>query len=208
MQAEDKVATSANPNEQKLISTLSEGNKTVEPFDYNVYGDKIKNGEGQYASYKISDGNKSYILQIQGYTAGAYGKLIQARIAEPDFWRNGAIATNTLTSLDEVAKWANEVVNYEKSKPSFFPADSLGAKITNDMPQGTGAKSLEFPYKERVNQQNSTQTAFTQKEQAIDGLHPEDSTHQVITDKNALEKAQERIDFDFEGEKADLPHGS
>ena len=74
------------------------------------------------------------------------------------------------------------------------------------MPHGTGAKSLEFPYKERVNQQNSTQTAFTPKEQAIEGLRPEDSTHQVITDKNALAKAQERIDFDFEGEKADLPN--
>ena len=43
-QIEVKNETSANPREQKLISTLSEGNKTVEPFDYNVYGDKIKNG--------------------------------------------------------------------------------------------------------------------------------------------------------------------
>ena len=109
----------------------------------------------------------------------------------------------------EVPKVAFDYFNFKKSSSvatSLFPEDSLGAKITNGMPQGTGAKSLEFPYKERVNQQNSTQTAFTPKEQAIEGLRPEDSTHQVITDKNAVAKAQERIDFDFEGEKADLPN--
>ncbi|MEA4895130.1 MAG: hypothetical protein VB064_07690 [Oscillospiraceae bacterium] len=72
-------------------------------------------------------------------------------------------------------------------------------------PQGVGAASPQFAYQEAVNQQNSTQTAFSPEEQKIEGLRTEDITHQIITDKNALAKSQERIDFDYEGEKADLP---
>lgn len=146
--SQPKTEVNSNSKEQKFVSSLSDGGKTVEPFDYNVYGDKIKNGEGQYASYKVSDGDKSYIIQIQGYTAGAYGKLMQVRIAEPDFWRNGAIATNTLSTLDEVSSWVNEVIDYEKSKaePSTpaFPENSLGANVTKGMPQGTGAATQGF----------------------------------------------------------------
>lgn len=101
-------------------------------------------------------------------------------------------------------KPALRVKPVQVEQPAIFPENSLGAKITQKLPQGTGAASPEFAYQERANQQHSTDTAFTEAERQMQGLRTEDSTHQVVTDKNAMAQAEQRLAFDFEGEKADL----
>lgn len=77
--------------------------------------------------------------------------------------------------------------------------------VSNELPDtSVGARSVVDPYVEKQNQQNSTQSAFTAAERRRTGLRPSDSTHRVVTDAEADRKATLRLDFDFEGELADL----
>lgn len=77
-------------------------------------------------------------------------------------------------------------------------------KSNSNLPRNIGAKEAEFGYTEKVNQQNSTQSALTEQERQMQGLRPEDHAHRVVTDAEARAKASERLDFDFEGEMESL----
>ena len=74
----------------------------------------------------------------------------------------------------------------------------------NKLPEGHGAMSPEFEYREAQSQTRSSDTALNEEERQIEGLRPEDATHQVRTDADIVKHAAERIDHDYDGEKADL----
>lgn len=106
-------------------------------------------------------------------------------------------------------KQSQQVVQAPTINPNIQPIQDTQINQTNAtaqqaLPQGTGAMSPEFAYQEKTNQQHSTDTAFTESERQMQGLRHEDSTHQVVTDKAAIAQAEQRLAFDFEGEKADL----
>lgn len=73
-----------------------------------------------------------------------------------------------------------------------------------DFPQGVGAASAQFGYTEAQTQTHSSDPLLNEQERAMDGLRPEDRTHKVNRDEEVDARAQERYDFDYEGEKADL----
>lgn len=139
------------------------------------------------------------------------GFEVEGNYIEPDsdyIAKKEAIKNNTDYRMTE-EEW-NAIMSTEPQETAvsnpLSPSNPLVAKITKGMPQGTGAMSRQFPVIDVQNQQNSTNTAFTPEERQIEGLRNEDSTHVKATDVEAMSKAQERLDFDFEGEKADLPN--
>lgn len=106
-------------------------------------------------------------------------------------------------------KQSQQVVQTPTINPNIQQVQDTQINQTNataqqSLPQGTGAMSPEFAYQEKINQQHSTDNAFTEAERQMQGLRHEDSTHQVVTDKAAIAQAEQRLAFDFEGEKADL----
>ena len=75
----------------------------------------------------------------------------------------------------------------------------------NGLPEGQGAMSTAFPYREVPSQTNSTNGIFTEEErQTVNGLRPEDQAHQVRTNEDVDYHAKERFESDYDGEKADL----
>lgn len=106
-------------------------------------------------------------------------------------------------------KQSQQVVQTPTINPNIQQVQDTQINQTNAtaqqaLPQGTGAMSPEFAYQEKINQQHSTDNAFTEAERQMQGLRHEDSTHQVVTDKAAIAQAEQRLAFDFDGEKADL----
>ena len=94
----------------------------------------------------------------------------------------------------------------QDTTPTAENSESTAAAAqTNELPQGQGAMSPAFPYREAQSQTNSTSSALNEEERAnVVGLRPEDATHQVRTDADVIQHAQERLDYDYDGEKADL----
>lgn len=87
-------------------------------------------------------------------------------------------------------------------------ADNSESKATNqktgELPQGQGAMSPEFEYREAQSQTRSSDSVLNEEERKIEGLRPEDATHQVRTDADIVRHAKERLDYDYDGEKEDL----
>lgn len=84
---------------------------------------------------------------------------------------------------------------------------SLTNRQTNGLPQGQGAMSAQFPYRETQSQTRSLDSALTAEERTKEGMRPGDITHQVRTDKDVDAHAKERFDFDYDGEKESLFNG-
>ena len=98
--------------DEKIIPELSKGGKTVIPFEFNKYGDKIvngviKNGES-YASYMVTYKNTKNIVQLYSYKAGGYGIRIEARVSEPQHWRNASLMSTSFSNVDEAIKHINK----------------------------------------------------------------------------------------------------
>ena len=91
-------------------------------------------------------------------------------------------------------------------KATAATPDAAGVKATkSELPDtSVGAMSLAFPYVEKQNQQNSTQSMLTEEEKKIPGLRAEDFTHRVVTDAEAKAKARSRVEMDMSGEMTDL----
>jgi len=71
------------------------------------------------------------------------------------------------------------------------------------LPQGTGAMDARFPYREAPTQSKATESLFTNEEHAA---HSElNNSHKVYSDAEAEANAAERLAFDYDGEKAELP---
>lgn len=81
----------------------------------------------------------------------------------------------------------------------------VGQNVKSDgLPNGVGAKEAQFGYREAPTQTHGSDTLYTDAERRIEGLRPEDSTHKVNSDAEVDRNAQERLEFDYDGEKADL----
>jgi hypothetical protein len=157
---ENAVKTESKPRDV-VEQRLSTGGKSVKPFEFNKYGDKIVNGEKtadgteSYSSYEIGTDSGKYIVQLYNYKAGRYGNRIQVRISEPDFWRNGVLAESSFNNMDEATEYVNAYIDYAEgriSKDEFMkiyenigksPAQPIvNQSLTNPtLPQGTGAMS-------------------------------------------------------------------
>lgn len=84
------------------------------------------------------------------------------------------------------------------------PAMATAQTDTNGMPEGHGPMSPAFPYREASTQTHGSDTLYNEDEREIEGLRPEDSAHKVNTDAEVDRNVQERLEFDYDGEKADL----
>lgn len=69
-----------------------------------------------------------------------------------------------------------------------------------------GSARAAFTPEQVQSQDSSTASALNAEERQMEGLRPEDATHQKLTNAESLAKARERLDLDYEGEKADLPN--
>lgn len=88
-------------------------------------------------------------------------------------------------------------------KPAGVKEDNSTTPAQNASNDGLGAMTPQFPYVERQNQQNSTQSAFDGPEKHRVKIRPKDSTHRVVTDAEALKKAELRTP-DINEEMRDL----
>ena len=93
----------------------------------------------------------------------------------------------------------------ENVKNQITPESSVPQK--NNLPEGQGAMSAQFPYREAPSQTRSLDSALTEEERTKEGMRPGDITHQVRTDKDVDAHAKERFDFDYDGEKEALFNG-
>lgn len=74
----------------------------------------------------------------------------------------------------------------------------------NGLPEGHGPMSPQFAYREAPTQTHGSDALYTEEERRIEGLRPEDSRHKVNSDAEVDRNANERLEFDYDGEKADL----
>lgn len=74
----------------------------------------------------------------------------------------------------------------------------------NGLPEGHGPMSPAFPYREAPTQTHGSDSLYNEEEREREGLRPEDSTHKVNSDAEVDRNANERLEFDYDGEKADL----
>ena len=111
-------ATTKDSNVDKIIiPKISIDNKKVEPFKFNKHGDKIVNGD-EFASYEVTTDKDKYIIQLETYVAGSYGKQTQLRIAKPDSWRETADINITLSNFDDALEYANKYIDYAEGRLS------------------------------------------------------------------------------------------
>ena len=133
-------------------------------------------------------------------------------------WENVAAMEN-MTEEEAKAQWerdrafeaeqAQQNASTEPSTNASTPAkNTTTEQPRSDLPEGQGAMSPAFPYREAQSQTRSTNPIYTDEERAnIEGLRPEDRTHQVRTNADVDAHADERIAFDYDGEKQDLFSG-
>lgn len=107
---------------------------------------------------------------------------------------------------DEVRREWEQMQAERNAAAEAAPAQAESpAQSGNGLPEGHGAMSAQFPYQEAPSQTHSADSIFTEEErQNVEGLRPEDLTHQVRTNADVDFHAQERLESDYEGEKADL----
>jgi len=96
------------------------------------------------------------------------------------------------------AQRAAEATKAGANVPQTVPADA------NGLPEGQGAMSPQFAYREAPTQTHGSDSLYTDEERQTEGLRPEDSTHKVNSDAEVDRNANERLEFDYDGEKADL----
>ena len=98
---------------------------------------------------------------------------------------------------------AVETVSEPMIDDDFIAADT-GIPSDNENVNTVGSKQAEFDVKIAQNQTHSTDPVFTAEEREMDGLRPEDRTHQVQSHKQTEHLAKERLEFDYDFEKSDL----
>lgn len=130
---------------------------------------------------------------------------------DPDSWEYARdvdgfgwlMDVENMTEEEAKAEWQRQkAMNAELSEAG---ANNAQAETANGLPPGQGAMSPAYPYRAAQNQTNSTNPIYTDEERAtIEGLRPEDRTHQVRTNADVDYHADERLEYDYDGEKADL----
>ena len=167
-------------------------------------------GQANVVQYIKAVNGTYYVIEAVPDTKAKTTYIVSAYMSDSRNNKTGASQTADTMSPSETAKTENANSPATKSIPDSAEKSNgenagNGNAAGGDLPPGVGAMSKRFPYQETVNQQHSTDTAFTGAERQITGLRHEDNTHAVVTDKEGMTKAQQRLAADIDGEKADLP---
>ena len=201
----------ANENDIVRISYVLGNYDEVQPaLDKNgkqKYSALFKNADGSYAQLVIYskriDGTY-YAVESAPDAAAHELHIISAYLVKS----NNGNAGEVLNMPQEAARSLTPEMLHRASVSveNSIPAadENVNPKIREMLPEGQGAKSAEFGYDEARTQTRSTDGVLTDDERAMEGMRPEDRTHKVNHDEEVNEKAQERFESDYEGEKADL----
>ena len=113
-----------------------------------------------------------------------------------EFSRQGDVGT-VVINQDSVLR------NQQRPSTSLFPENSLGAKM---LPQGTGAASNPFVPQQKTSKvfTNTFQKTESLTDEQKAQMKPESYQYDVIGHAQNEAISQQRVDVDFEGEKADL----
>lgn len=169
---------------------------------------------GAHFQNSIVSPNEAYV-QEKGQITGGTDPTSFEYALEHDYGL--AISLGEMTEEEAYNQWraerearqAQQNASTESSTNTSTPAENTTTEQPqSDLPEGQGAMSPAYPYREAQSQTNSTNPIYTAEErETVEGLRPEDRTHQVRTNADVDAHADERIAFDYDGEKQDLFSG-
>lgn len=120
-----------------------------------------------------------------------------------------ALETGEMTENELRAEWEQQnaapAVSTRGSEPETRRTVSDERNLTENN-DSVGAARAAFTPEQVQSRDSSTASALNEDERQMEGLRPEDATHQKLTNAESLAHARERLELDYDGEVADLPN--
>lgn len=197
------IKRSVSPEIEALLDNAKLSYAQIEKGLADLIAD---HGQENYAAAKkielVLDDMLTNGYEVEGYQIEPDYEYIQKKEAI----KSGEHSNEYAMTEDEWNALLKSEPATSPAQPAIFPENSLGAKIAQQLPEGTGAASNSFVPEQKVSKvfTNTYQKTDSLTDEQRAQMKPEDYQYDVRGHAQNETAAQQRVDVDYEGEIADL----